>query len=104
YVRAENKVPVRYAPTPAAGLTMTPASPYFPGNGITPAIAGLDPAQNILVFWRTLPLGQRVNEPKTIAERMVADLSGTVRDWDYRTGFFWSKTTTRDVFTGGFTN
>jgi iron complex outermembrane receptor protein len=102
YVRAETKQITRVAPTPVTGLTMPANSPYYPGSGITPAVAGIDPTQPLGVAWRTIPAGQRTNEPESVAERLVAQLEGVLGGWDYQAAALWNKNTTKEDFTNGY--
>src|SRR5262249_12006867 len=54
---------------PATGLTaplLYPAGgPYYPGNGITPAIPGVALAGDLDIYYRTVELGPRTNQVKT---------------------------------------
>ncbi len=102
YMQAHNDVVGRTAPLVFIGSTMTPASPYFPGQGITPAIPGLDPTQNISVNWRSVPAGQRITEAKGVAERAVVQLEGSASRWEYRVGAIWSRDKVDDYFNDGF--
>jgi len=102
YVRAESKNTARVAPTPVTSLSMPANSPYFPGAGITPAVTGVDPTKPITVAWRTLQAGKRTSKDDAIAERLVADIDGSMAGWDYKGGVFWSRNTVTTEFTDGY--
>lgn len=104
YVLAENRTVNRVAPTPVTGLAMPPTSPFFPGNGITPAIGGLDPTRGITLAWRTVPAGQRTNAAESSAERIVLSLDGVVAGWDYGLGLWSSTSRVSDIFLNGYVN
>ena len=109
YLHSRSKVESQIAPVPYGGLVMNPrlpnggANPYYPGNGnFTPNIP-LDPnfgagdlppgAQPgyINVMWRDLPNGVRADENVNRQQRFVAELSGNIAGWDYRTGLSWGE-------------
>lgn len=102
YVRAEAEQTVRVAPTPVTGLTLPANSPYFPGKGLTPAVPGIDLTKPVGVAWRTIPAGQRTNEPKSVAERLVAQLEGVLGGWDYQGAALWNRNTTKEDFKNGY--
>jgi iron complex outermembrane recepter protein len=105
YTIAKTEVSTHIAPVPEAALTMNPGTPYFPGNGVTPAPpAGtvFDPTQPIRVRWRTIPAGPRSDKNETTQQRFVASLEGTLTGWDYSTGFSYNKIKTTDTLTGGY--
>lgn len=104
YVSANNSVTSRGAPTPVTGLSMPNTSPFYPGNGITPAIGGLDPTRSIGVAWRTVPAGQRTNVAESTADRLTFSLEGVLGGWDYSTGVWSSKSAVSDMFTDGYVN
>jgi len=101
YVRAENDSISRVAPTPLTGLQLPSTNPYYPGNGSTPAVAGVT-GQQVGVNWRTLPAGKRTNEPKNTAERAIAQIEGVLAGWDYQGALTYNKTTTKEDFTNGY--
>lgn len=104
YILAENSVTTRVAPAPLTGLTMPPTSPFYPGNGITPAIGGLDPTRNISVALRNVPGGQRTTESQATSDRIVFNLDGVIGGWDYRAGLWRSKSEVSDIFRDGYVN
>jgi iron complex outermembrane receptor protein len=74
---------------------------YYPGNGITPAIAGLTPG-NLTLFYRSVELGNRTNDVAVDAYRGVFGGSGTVAGWSYDAGLLYSTNTAKDVRTSGY--
>lgn len=99
YTRAANSNTARVAPDPVTGLTMTNTSPYYPSS-----YPGLDTSQPITVGWRMVPAGQRTNEAQTLAERLVMELSGTLGNWDYKQGIFYTKSRAQDNIRDGYVN
>jgi iron complex outermembrane receptor protein len=102
YVRAENQVTNRVAPTPITGLGMPNTSPFFPGNGITPAFPGLDPTTGITLAWRSTAAGQRTDAVDSTADRAVLSLDGVVVGWDYSVGLWTSTSEVHSAFTNGY--
>ncbi|AVR95702.1 TonB-dependent receptor plug domain-containing protein [Pseudoduganella armeniaca] len=109
YLHSRSKVESQIAPVPYGGLIMNRTlangalNPYYPGNGnFTPNIP-LDPNFGagdlpegarpgyINVMWRDLPNGVRADENINRQQRFVAELSGNVAGWDYRTGLSWGE-------------
>ncbi len=103
YFHAYQKLTTRVAPSPETGLTMTPASPFYPGNGITPVTdPALNPTQPISVSWRTTVLGSRINEQENNTQRVVAALEGSAAGWDYQAAALWSKAEIDNEFINGY--
>ena len=103
YFWSRNTIFQVIAPSPEGGLTMTPASPFYPGNGITPITnPALNPAQNISVSWRTTFLGSRTTEVSNDTQRLVLGLDGTAAGWDYQVAALWSNAQITNTFTGGY--
>ncbi|MFL6676077.1 MAG: TonB-dependent receptor [Massilia sp.] len=99
--RSTNEARVAPPPLTNIGLTMTAASPYYPGNGITPAFPGLA-GQPLDISWRTLETGQRVDFSVSSTDRVLASLEGTLFGWDYNTALTHSQGRARSSFTGGY--
>jgi iron complex outermembrane receptor protein len=96
----------RVAPPPMTGLgiTMTSASPYYPGNpvtGLVPAVTGLN-GEDLDISWRPLESGQRETFDSSNADRALASLEGTAYGWDYNTALYYSLGTAHSSFTHGF--
>ena len=99
YYRAETQTISRVAPDPVTGLVMTPSSPFYPST-----YAGIDPTRNITVGFRMVPAGQREGTSNTVGQRAVADISGVIAGWDYRSGLFWTESSGTDAVTNGYVN
>lgn len=103
YFHSMNKVVSTIAPSPEGGLTMTPASPFYPGNGITPVTnPALNPANNLSINWRTTVLGSRSGEQENNTKRAVASVQGVVGSWDYDAALLWSNAQVENQFLGGY--
>ena len=103
YFFSRNTVQTQIAPSPEGGLTMTPASPFYPGNGITPITdPKLDPTKNISVSWRTTVLGPRQGKQINDTQRVLAGLEGAVAGWDYQLGALWSHAQVDNSFLNGY--
>ena len=93
----------RVAPPPLAGigLTMTADSPFYPGRGITPAVAGLT-GEPLDISWRPLVTGQREQEDVSETHRFLAAMEGSFNGWDYNTALSHSIGRATSDFTGGY--
>ncbi len=91
---AQSKVNAQTAPVPYGALYLSPTSPYFPGNGITPAaVGGLSANQqgvpgapdnsDLFIKMRTVMLGNREDDNTATQGRFSASLDGNLADWDY---------------------
>lgn len=79
-------------------VRLTSTHPYYPGNGIVPAVPGLTLAgRPIDALWSVADLGPRDRGDHHSNSRVVLGLEGTLWGWDYRTGynFGWAKRDTR---------
>ncbi len=83
YLVAQSDITSALTGTTLFGYTMPPNNPYFPGNGIVPAVPGLDPTQPISIESRYTPAGQRVTQNLSLTDRLLLDLTGDVRGFDY---------------------
>jgi iron complex outermembrane receptor protein len=105
YFQAYNKLTTAVAPTPLTGLSMPPTSPYYPGNGITPAgPATLNTGANISVGWRMIPAGQRAQEVENTTQRVLGTLEGSAGGWSYNLNALWSEAKVDQYFTDGYVN
>ncbi|MBI3367203.1 MAG: TonB-dependent receptor, partial [Burkholderiales bacterium] len=102
YFKSYNHVRTRIAPSPESGLTMNPSSPYYPGNGITPANPALDKTRPISIAWRTTALGSREGEQKNNTQRLVAALEGSVAGWNYQVSALTSNAKVENFFLNGY--
>jgi iron complex outermembrane receptor protein len=94
------------APVPFAALTMNPGTPFFPGNGITPAPTNftIDPTLPIGIRWRDAPNGGRQQQDNNLQQRFVAALEGNIAGWDYNTGISYNHNHVSSDLTGGYAN
>ena len=62
--------------------------PYYPGNGLVPAVAGLNLAgRPIDVLWSVADAGPRIRDDNHMNDRLVLAAEGRLGGWDYRGGF-----------------
>ena len=71
----------------APTVRLNSTHPYYPGNGIVPAV----PAANlggrpIDVLWSTADAGPRIRNDYHTNDRLALTAQGTVGEWDYRGG------------------
>lgn len=92
------------APSPLTGLTMTSASPYYPGGSAgVPAVAGLT-GENLTLNWRTVAAGKREGYDTSISDRLVVASEGLVGGWDYNVGLTYAINKASSAFLNGYTN
>jgi iron complex outermembrane receptor protein len=93
----------RVAPPPMSGLgiTMTTASRYYPGAGITPAVEGLA-GEDLDISWRPLESGKRENFDSSTTDRLLGSLEGTLHGWEYNTALYHSLGKARSSFNHGY--
>jgi iron complex outermembrane receptor protein len=99
--RSTNEVRVAPPPMSNLGITMTAASPYYPGNGAVPAFPGLT-GENLDISWRPLESGRRLNYDSSSTTRLQASLEGNLAGWDYNTAISHSLGRARSSFRGGY--
>ncbi|MFG6468142.1 TonB-dependent receptor [Roseateles sp. BYS87W] len=95
----DNKNTSRVAPDPVTGITMQPSNPFYPKS-----YPGLNTSLPVSVGWRMVPAGNRTNESNASAKRAVIDLSGTIGEWDYKSGLIYSRSTANDGAVDGYVN
>jgi iron complex outermembrane receptor protein len=93
----------RVAPPPMTnlGITMTAASPYYPGAGLVPAVPGLA-GEDLDISWRPLESGQRENFDSSTTDRVLASMEGNLHGWDYNTALYHSLGKARSSFQHGY--
>ncbi|NHZ79503.1 TonB-dependent receptor [Massilia sp. CCM 8695] len=103
YLHSRSTNEARVAPPPLAGigLTMTNTSPFYPGAGITPAVAGLT-GEPLDVSWRPLVTGKREGLDVSLSDRLLASMEGTLGGWDYNAGLSYAVGRARSAFTNGY--
>ncbi len=82
---------------------ITNSSPFYPGNGITPANANASGGP-LSLNWRSQEAGQRVTESKNSTDRLLLSLEGNKFGWDYKTGLSYSVSKAEDNLAGGYLN
>ncbi|MFN9572835.1 MAG: TonB-dependent receptor domain-containing protein [Betaproteobacteria bacterium] len=102
YFLSNNLIGQQIAPSPEGGLSLTPNSPFYPGNGIYPSAPGQNTTQPVNVNWRTNILGPRKTETENETQRLVASLEGRVLGWDYTAAALWSKAKITNNFLSGY--
>lgn len=103
YFYSQNELNRTIAPSPEGGLTMTPSSPFYPGNGITPLTnPNLNTTQPISISWRTTVLGARENTMTNDTQRLIGGLEGVIAGWDYQANALWSNSKIETDFVGGY--
>ena len=103
YVFSRNKVSTSIAPDVySRTLTISDTSPYYPGKGIVPGVAGIsgDPLQ---LYIRS-QAGNRTSETTTDSHRAYAGIEGEAYGWDVNAGVTYAKSEATDSFTGGYLN
>jgi iron complex outermembrane receptor protein len=105
YFLTRNVVRTVVSPGTAGGLTMDSSSPFFPGNGITPAPSEftIDPSLPIDLNWRTAAAGGRAQSNDNRSQRLVFELEGSAAGWDWRTGASYNESRLSDPLAGGWT-
>jgi iron complex outermembrane receptor protein len=94
YLWAQSSVVSALTGTTLFGYTMPNTSPYFPGNGIVPAIPGLNPTEPIIIDSAFTPGGRRTTENLTDTDRILAELTGKSVGVDYD---LWALRSTSDA-------
>jgi iron complex outermembrane receptor protein len=88
------------APDPVTGLTMPITSPFYPKT-----YSGIDPSKGLTgIGWRMVPGGPRETTDQSNASRVVADITGSTGEWDYKTGFFTARSAVSNSLTNGYVN
>lgn len=103
YVYAKNEVTTSIAPDVySRSVTLPSTSPYYPGNGITPAVDGLsgDPLQ---LYLRS-QAGNRVSKSTNESHRVFAGIEGEAYGWDIDTGVTYAYGKAEDSFVSGYLN
>jgi len=88
------------APDPVTGLGMPITSPFYPSS-----YSGIDPSKGLTgIGWRMIPAGPRENTDQANASRVVADITGSSGEWDYKTGIFAARSAVANSLTNGYVN
>jgi iron complex outermembrane receptor protein len=94
YIRATSEISNALSGARIINLSMPNTNPYYPGRGVTPAIAGLNTALPIFVTARFTPGGRRTTENETVTDRLLLELEGRVGQFDYNVWALQSQATT----------
>ena len=85
-------------------LTIGPTSPYYPGNGSTPAIPGVT-NQILTLQWSLIgDLGPTVLNYQKSSSRVTLEDEGHLGAWDYKVGLWNAVYATNTTFRSGFVN
>jgi iron complex outermembrane receptor protein len=106
YVYARNQLQLSATPTPASGFTTIDSTPVlYPETGpyYPTAFAAANGLSGPLdLFYRTTPLGPRVDEVTTESQRIVVGAQGTVGEWTYGGAYNHSVNRADDTFRSGY--
>ena len=106
YIFTRSEVSVSIAPDVFQGSLMMPSSsPYFPGNGITPAYPG-NPglSGNDVYLYVRSQAGNRESMSTNDSHRLLLGIEGEAFGWDVDAGVSYSISDAQDEFTGGYLN
>ncbi|MEM4990524.1 TonB-dependent receptor [Collimonas sp. H4R21] len=107
YLHSESKVKQTVAGDVFSGngsdYLLPSSSKYYPGNGTTPAVAGLS-GDPLSVNFRSAGFGGRVSEAKNTADRLLLSLDGTMWGWDYKTGLSYAVSKAQETLVSGYLN
>jgi iron complex outermembrane receptor protein len=83
YIWGRSSITSALTPTTFFDVVVPNSSPFYPGNGNVPTVAGLDPTLPILINSRFTPAGRRTTENLTTTDRLLAQVEGQVARFDY---------------------
>lgn len=112
YFVTQSKIVSTISPSPIAGYSMNPNTPFYPGYTgagtaniplfpsptiVTPGATTCpnsnigagdcwDPTAQAQVYWRDTANGNRADEATNLQQRFVSSLKGIYKEWDYLTG------------------
>lgn len=114
YVYAKSEITTVVAPDVFFDLTMNKNSKYFPGNGITPALAPIPPMADGDILTSGLPSeiglytrsqgGNRVSLKTDSSHRFLIGLEGEAFGWDINGGVNYALSSTADSLVSGYMN
>lgn len=103
YIYSRNEVTTSIAPDVySRSVTLPSTSPYYPGNGITPAVSGLS-GEPLELYLRS-QAGNRISNPVNESHRALLALEGEAYGWDINTGISYARSEATDGFAGGYLN
>lgn len=89
----------RVAQDPVSNIVIQPGNPAYPTT-----YPGIDPTKPVTAGWRMVPAGNRTNESKSSADRIVLDVRGNVGGFDYVAGAFRTVSRASDGAIDGYVN
>lgn len=105
YMYARNRFDTQVAPTPVgggnlvAGPLLYPAGgPFYPSEFA--AANGL--SGDLMLAWRAIPLGPRIDSVTTDMHRAVVGIEGLLGGWNYNAAAVYSTNSQEDEFKSGF--
>ncbi len=94
YARSEITVGLAGTTFVFGDFDVPPTSPFYPGNGNVPAVAGLDTSLPITIESRFEPAGRRSTRNNTETDRLLGQLDGVAWGFDYE---LWALHSTSDA-------
>ncbi|HCU41258.1 MAG TPA: TonB-dependent receptor, partial [Acinetobacter nosocomialis] len=101
YLYARNEVTTSVAPDVFFDLTLDPSSKYYPGNGITPALAG---ATGPIDLYLRSQAGNRISNSINQSHRIFAGIEGETHGWDINSGVTYAHSSASDAILSGYLN
>jgi len=101
YLYARNEVTTSVAPDVFFDLSLDPSSKYYPGNGITPALAG---ASGPLDLYLRSQAGNRISNSINQSHRVFAGIEGETHGWDINSGVTYAHSSASDAILSGYLN
>ncbi len=108
YLHAESINMSRVAATPfytGAGslpnMFLNSTSPYYPGNGINPAVPGLSGGP-LSINWRAIQSGKREEKDRSKSDRWLVGAEGLIAGWDYNSALTYAKSNASSRLTNGY--
>jgi iron complex outermembrane receptor protein len=101
YLYARNEVTTSVAPDVFFDLTLDPSSKYYPGKGITPALAG---ATGTIPLYLRSQSGNRVSNSINQSHRIFAGIEGETHGWDINSGVTYAHSSASDAVVSGYLN
>ncbi len=99
YLYARNEVTTSVAPDVFFDLTLDPSSKYYPGNGITPALAG---ATGPIDLYLRSQAGNRISNSINQSHRIFAGIEGETHGWDINSGVTYAHSSASDAILSGY--
>lgn len=101
YLVGRSEVGSQIAPPNIRGATLPPTNPFFPGNGITPATAGLNPALPVVLSARFVPSGPSESGSEDTTDRVMMELQGRLGESEYEAWLYRSTANVDVTFIDG---